>query len=75
MDAVTHVETVRAVQKAAGQFKSTKNISSTYVKYSAPQRFKIGNYASENGSKNAVRKFQNELPILKECTVKISKSI
>ena len=66
MGAITHVETALAIQ----QVTSTKKRSSTYVKYLPPQRFKIGKYASENGFTNAVRKFQNEFPILKESTAR-----
>ena len=61
-----HAETLQAVEKV----KDTKQRSSTYMKYSPSKRFKIMKYASENGSTNVVRKFQNEFPTLKESTVR-----
>ena len=63
---LTHAETLQAVQKVI----NTKQRSSTYVKYSLSKIFKIGKYASENGSTNAVRKFQNKFSTLKESTIR-----
>ena len=64
LGSLTHAETVQTVQKAI----NAKQRSSTYMKYSPYKRFKIVKYASENGSANAVHKFQNEFPTLKEIT-------
>ena len=63
---LTHAETLQAVQKVI----NTKQISSIYVKYSPSKLFKIGKYASENGSTNAVPKFQNEFPTSEESTIR-----
>ena len=44
-----------------------------YQHYSAETRGKIGKYASENGNSKAINHFKEELPILKESTVRTFK--
>ena len=66
LGALEHAEVVQTVAKAT----NTSNRSSTYTKYTAVQRYRIGKCASENGSANAVRKFQIDFPSLKESTVR-----
>ena len=65
LGALEHAEVVQTVAKAT----NTSNRSSVYTKYTAVQRYRIGKYASEYGSTNAVRKFQKDFPSLKESTV------
>ena len=43
------------------------------MKYSADERFKIGKYASENGSIAAVRKFEKQFPNMNESTARTFK--
>ena len=66
LGALEHAEVAQTVAKAT----NTSNHSSAYTKYAAVQRYRIGKYASENGSTNAVRKFQKDFPSLKESTVR-----
>ena len=67
LGALEHAEVVQTVAKTT----NTSNRSSAYTKYTAVQRYKIGKYASENGSTNAGRKFQKDFPNLKESTVRV----
>ena len=57
----------QVLQDDIAQKKSKRKTS--YRKYSAEDRFKIGKYASENGANAAVRKFKNSYPDKKESTV------
>ena len=66
LGALEHAEVVQTVAKAT----NTSNRSSAYTKYTAVQRYRIGKYASENVSTNAVRKFQKDFPSLKESTIR-----
>ena len=66
LGALEHAEVVQTVAKAT----NTSNRSSAYTKYTAVQRNRIGKYASENSSTNAVRKFQKDFRNLKESTVR-----
>ena len=45
------------------------NVLRNYKKYTDEDRYKIGKYASENGSTATVRKFKSDFPKLKESTV------
>ena len=63
---LTHAKKLQVVQKVI----NTKQRSSTYEKYLSSKQFQIGKGASENGSTNAIRKFQNEFPTLKGSTVR-----
>ena len=45
------------------------NVLRNYRKYTDEDRYKIGKYASENGSTATVRKFKSDFPKLKESTV------
>ena len=60
------------VQDEIAQKKSKRKTS--YQKYSATDRFKIGKYTSENGATAAVKKFKNSYPDMKESTVRGFKS-
>ena len=62
----------RVAQDEIAQKKSKRKTS--YQKYSAEDRFKIGKYARENGATAAVRKFKNSYPDMKESTVRGFKS-
>ena len=62
----------QVVQNEIAQKKSNRKTS--YQKYSAEDRFKIGKYASENGATAAVRKFKTLYPDMKESTVRGFKS-
>ena len=46
----------------------------SYQKYTAEDRFKIGKYANKNGATAAVRKFKNSYPDMKEGTFRGFKS-
>ena len=54
LGALEHTEVVQTVAKAT----NTSNRSWAFTKYTTVQRYRIGKYASENGSTNAVRKFK-----------------
>ena len=41
-----------------------------YAKYSPEERYKIGKYASENGTIACVRKFQKQFPNMNESTAR-----
>ena len=41
-----------------------------YIKYTAQDRFKIGKYASENGSAGCVRAFKDKFTKINESTVR-----
>ena len=62
----------QVVQNEIAQKKSNRKTS--YQKYSAEDRFKIGKYASENGATAAMRKFKTLYPDMKESTVRGFKS-
>ena len=62
----------QVVQNEIAQKKSNRKTS--YQKYSAEDRFKIGKYATENGATAAVRKFKTLYPDMKESTVRGFKS-
>ena len=66
LGALEHAEVVQTVAKAT----NTSNCSPAYTKYTAVQRYRTGKYATENGSTNAVRKFQKGFPSLKKSTVR-----
>ena len=46
------------------------NVRGNYKKYTEEDRYKIGKYASENGSAATVWKFKSAFPKLNECTVR-----
>ena len=46
------------------------NVRGNYKKYTDEDRYKIGKYASENGSAATVRKFKSDFPKLNESTVR-----
>ena len=46
------------------------NVRGNYKKYTDEDRYKIGNYASENGSAATVRNFKSDFPQLNESTVR-----
>ena len=62
----------QCVQDEKAQKKSLRKTS--YQKYTAEDRFKIGKYANKNGATAAVRKFKNSYPDMKESTVRGFKS-
>ena len=66
---MTHFPTMEETGLGAlehAEVVQTSNRSSAYTKYTAVQRYRIGKYASESGSTNAVRKFQKDFPNLKK---------
>ena len=62
----------QVVQDEIAQKKSKRKTS--YQKYSEEDLFKIGKYASKNEATEAVRKFKNSYPDMKESTVRGFKS-
>ena len=46
------------------------NVRGNYKKYTEEDRYKIGKYASENGSAATIWKFKSAFPKLNECTVR-----
>ena len=62
----------QVVQDEVAQ-KNSKRKTSCH-KYSREDRFKIGNYPSENGTTAAVRRFKSLYPDIKESSVPVFKS-
>ena len=63
---------LQGVQDEIAQKKSKRK--TLYQRYSAEDRFKVGQYASENGATAAARKLKNSYPDMKESTVREFKS-
>ena len=55
------------------EIKTSTSKRKPYTKYSAEERFKIGKYASENGSIAAVRKFEKQFLNMNESTARTFK--